>query len=162
VISPRAFFGFLEKKGYSFFAGVPCSILEGLHDELKKNARIRYIPAVNENSAIGLASGASVAGRKSGILIQNSGFGNIINPLTSFNMIYKVPVLMFITWRGYKGKDAPEHTIMGKKMLSLLRCIGIPVIILTEYYKKDLQLVASILEKKKIPVAVIIKKGLID
>lgn len=120
---------------------------------------IQYIPAVRESAALGVASGAYLAGRRSGILIQNSGLGNIINALTSFNLIYKIPVLMFITWRGFKGKDAPEHLIMGKKTLTLLKDLRIPYRILSNSYKNDLNWAIEIMENKSIPAAIIVKKG---
>jgi len=163
MIKAHEFLSFLIKRGYIFFSGVPCSILEPVYNELNRNLYdIEYLPAVNENSAIGVASGAYVAGKKSGILIQNSGLGNIINPLTSFNLIYKIPVLMFITWRGYRGKDSPEHLLMGKNMLKILKVVGIDTVILTSDYKSEINLAIDIMEKREIPVAVIIKKGLIN
>ena len=59
--------------------------------------------------------------------MQNSGIGNIINPLTSFNLIYEIPVLMIIGWRGYGGKpnDAPEHWVMGEKTKDYFKMINI-------------------------------------
>jgi sulfopyruvate decarboxylase alpha subunit len=162
MIKADKFWDFLFNKDFTFFSGVPCSILEPILNELAKQKNIDYLPAVNENSAIGIASGARIAGRKSGILIQNSGLGNIINPLTSFNLIYKVPVLMFITWRGFENKDAPEHTIMGREMLRLLNCLKIQHIILTDNFQIDLSHAIEIMEKEQIPVAVILKKGLIS
>lgn len=134
-------------------------------DELLKSVfadrDVRYIPAVRENAALGIASGACLAGERSAIFIQNSGLGNIINALTSFNLLYKIPVLMFITWRGYRGKDAPEHRIMGKKTPAMLRLLNIPAVILSREYEKDILRAVGTMERKSIPVAVIIKDGLI-
>lgn len=155
------FWKFMQVSGYSFFSGVPCSILEPVLNSLEKHPEIKYVPAVRENSALGIASGAYVAGKKSGILLQNSGLGNVINGLTSFNLIYKIPVLMFITWRGHQGKDAPEHIVMGKKMLEILRCLGIPAIILTDNYRLELKKAFRVLKNTELPVAVILRKGLI-
>jgi phosphonopyruvate decarboxylase len=60
--------------------------------------------------------------------MQNSGLGNIVNGLTSFNLLYKVPVLLVIGWRGHGGEpnDAPEHWIMGAKTTELLDLLGVP------------------------------------
>jgi len=153
--------GYLKKKGYRFYSGVPCSILKEALEEILKDKTIRYLPAVRENAALGVASGAYLTGNKSCILMQNSGLGNIINGLTSFNLIYKIPVLMFITWRGFMGKDAPEHIIMGDRMLSILKEIGIPYKVMTEKHKADINWAMKTMEKKRIPVALIVKKGLI-
>lgn len=161
MISAIDFWGYLKIKGFTFFSGVPCSILKeilkvGMHDP-----RINYIPAVRENAALGLASGAYLAGRQSGILIQNSGLGNMINALTSFNLIYKIPVLMFITWRGFDGKDAPEHIIMGKKMIPLLNELEIPNMVLTENFKEDIDWALERMKVDSIPAAIILKNGIV-
>lgn len=159
MISAYDFWAYLTSRGYKFFSGVPCSILKTILEVGLNEPQIKYIPAVRENAALGVASGAYLTGEKSGILIQNSGLGNIINALTSFNIIYKIPVLMFITWRGFNGKDAPEHLIMGKKTLSLLQDLEIPYRILSNAYKKDIDWAIKAMENKSIPVAIIIKDG---
>jgi len=161
MIKASKFWKILEEKGYNFFSGVPCSILETVYHELATKSYITYIPAVRENVALGIASGACLMGRKSGILMQNSGLGNIVNTLTSFNLIYKIPVLMFITWRGHMGKDAPEHIVMGKKTLKLLKNIGIPTVILDQDPDREISWAIDQAQKKNIPVGVIIKKGVI-
>ena len=162
MISVYDFWSHLKKRGFTFFSGVPCSILEEILKSALNNPNIKYISAVRENVALGVASGAYLAGRKCGILIQNSGLGNIINALTSFNLIYKIPVLMFITWRGYQGKDAPEHIIMGEKMLSLLKELNIPTVVLSGNFKDDIDWAIEEMDKQCVPVAVILKKGIVQ
>lgn len=130
-------------------------------DTIMKDKTVQYIPAVRENAALGLASGAYLAGKKSCVLMQNSGLGNIINALTSFNLIYGVPVLIFMTWRGFEGRDAPEHIVMGKKMLPLLKELGLPYRVLTDNYKKDIDWALDIMDEFGIPAALILKEGMI-
>ena len=162
MILPEDFWKVLKESGYNYFSGVPCSILTNTLDYALKDSEIKYIPAVRENAALGIASGAYLVGKKSGILIQNSGLGNIINALISFNLIYKIPILMFITWRGYQGKDAPEHLIMGEKMLGLLKQLEISIVILSENYKEEISSAIKLTEAESIPVAMIIKKDIIQ
>ncbi len=81
---------------------------------------------VREDAAIGLATGARMAGKQPVVLMQNSGLGVCINALTSLALMYKTPMLILITWRGYEGKDAPEHIIMGDISPRLLETIGVP------------------------------------
>ncbi len=162
MIPVKDFWRLLKENDYKFFSGVPCSILTNILNYPSTDIEIRYIPAVRENNALGVVSGAYFRGVKGGILIQNSGLGNIINTLTSFNLMYKIPVLMFITWRGYQGKDAPEHIIMGKKTLKLLEELGIPTVTLSENYKEEILWAMKESETSSIPVAVIIKKGIIE
>jgi len=160
MVSAHAFWSHLKSRGYSFFSGVPCSILKGILQAGLADPELRYVPAVRENAALGTASGACLAGQKSGILIQNSGLGNIINALTSFNLIYRVPVLLFITWRGYQGMDAPEHIIMGEKTLQFLQDLDIPTVVLTRDFAKDIDWAIKEMEKG-VPAAVILKKGMV-
>lgn len=117
------FLGDLERSGYDFFTGVPCSLLGALLERLSGDKR--YYPAVREDAAIGMASGAYLAGRRPVVLMQNSGLGYSLNVLTSLNLIYKIPVLCLITYRG-QGPDAPEHWVMGRSCEALLRDIGVP------------------------------------
>lgn len=157
MIKTNEFIGALIKNKIFFTSGVPCSILDNILKGIGLAKEITYYNAVREDAAIGIASGACLAGKRSAVFMQNSGIGNIINPLTSFNLIYKIPVLMFITWRGYKGKDAPEHVIMGRKTLSLLKELNIPVKILKNV--KQINDAVKMMEKKKTPAAIIIKQG---
>lgn len=154
--------GYLKKKGYNFFTGVPCSMLKGLLEEISNDPEVKYINAVRENSALGVASGAYLAGKPSCVLMQNSGLGNIVNTLTSFNLIYKIPVILFITWRGFEGKDAPEHRIMGRKTIPLLKELGIPFVTLTESFESDIDWAIERMHKSRIPVALILKPGILE
>jgi len=161
MILVNEFLEYLKKKDFTFLSGVPCSILKPILNHILNDPDFNYISAVRENAALGVASGAYLAGKRSGILIQNSGLGNIVNTLTSFNLIYKIPVLMFITWRGYKGQDAPEHIIMGEKTLPLLDLLEIPNRVLGHTFREDIDWAIQTMESESIPVAVILKKGII-
>ncbi len=111
----------LKDLGFDFFTGVPCSLLGGIIEALAGE----YIPAVREDTALGVAAGAYLGGRKPCVLMQNSGLGYSLNVLTSLNMIYDIPVLMLVSFRGYGGKDAPEHLIMGRHCVELMETFGI-------------------------------------
>ncbi|WP_461202910.1 thiamine pyrophosphate-binding protein [Anoxybacillus sp. TBDG-1] len=83
----------LKENGYNHFTGVPCSLLKGIFKLLESKANevdegIFYVPAVREDSALGVASGIYLGGKKSVVLMQNSGLGYSLNVLTSFNLIY--------------------------------------------------------------------------
>jgi sulfopyruvate decarboxylase subunit alpha len=156
------FWDILEGPQVTFFAGVPCSLLEGVIQVGLADPFVTYIPAVREDVALGIASAAHLAGRRGGILLQNSGLGNVVNPLTSFNLIYRIPVLMVVSWRGYGGNDAPEHLIMGEKTPELLQTLGIPHAVLeAETLEENLRWAVSTLEQHQVPVAVILRKGIV-
>ncbi len=121
-----------------------------------------YIPAVREDVSLGIASAAHLCGRHGGILLQNSGLGNVVNPLTSFNLLYRIPVLMIVGWRGYRGDDAPEHLIMGEKTPDLLQTLAIPYAILeAAALEENLRWAVTTMEQRQIPVAIILRKGII-
>lgn len=124
----EAFWRCSQRRGLTFYAGVPDSTLRTLYDALPHHPDIRYVPAVREDAALGIASAGYFAGGLGGVLMQNSGLGNIVNALTSFNLLCKVPALLVIGWRGYGGppNDAPEHWIMGPKTVELLDLLGVP------------------------------------
>jgi sulfopyruvate decarboxylase alpha subunit len=161
MISAQDFWTVLKEKGFYFFSGVPCSLLTAVLREVERDPKVIYIPAVRENVALGIASGAYLGGRKSGILMQNSGLGNVINALTSFNLIYKVPVLLVVTWRGYQGKDAPEHLIMGKTMLALLREIEVPFFVLDAPIEEQVDKAVQVMDRERIPACLILRSGVV-
>lgn len=161
MVTAQSFWKHLKSRDYTFFSGVPCTILKGILREALSDPQVTYVAAPKENIALGVAGGAWLAGRKSGILIQNSGLGNIINALTSYNMLYKVPVLMFITWRGFEGKDSPEHIFMGEKTLPVLGTLNIPHVIMSDRFEGEIDWAIEEMKKHCLPVAVILKSGLV-
>lgn len=130
MISARFFIERLRSNGVDFFAGVPDSLLKNLcayitdHFDAANN-----IIASNEGAAVGLAAGHYLAtGKPACVYMQNSGEGNIINPLTSLTdkEVYRIPVLLLIGWRGRPGvHDEPQHVKQGKVTLNLLNILGI-------------------------------------
>ena len=121
MISANFLINQLTKYGYSFFSGVPCSYLTSVINTVINSKKIKYIGATSEGEAVGIASGAWLAGKKSVVMIQNSGLGNTINPLTSFNYPFNIPILLITTWRGEpKIKDEPQHELMGKITKNIL------------------------------------------
>lgn len=156
------FWDILKQQQVTFFAGVPCSLLESVMAVALVDPEVTYIPAVREDVALGIASAAHFSGGRGGILLQNSGLGNVVNPLTSFNLMYRIPVLMVVSWRGYGGRDAPEHVIMGEKTPGILETLEIPYAILeAETLEETLAWAVTTMEKALTPVAVILRQGII-
>lgn len=103
------------KAGIDFYTGVPCSFLTPLMNAVIGNAATRYVGATSEGEAVAIAAGAWLAGRRTAVMCQNSGLGNMVNPLTSLNWSFRIPTLMIVTWRGQPGlKDEPQHELMGE------------------------------------------------
>lgn len=152
----------LKKHGFNFFAGVPCSILKDIINCLQIDPDVTYVSATREGEAIGIATGAFLGGKKPVVLMQNSGFGNSIGALASLPLLYKIPMILLISWRGYQGKDAPEHLIMGKNTIKLLKDVGILAQILSKKKtEKALSTAVKAMEEQQVSVAIIIRKGVI-
>jgi phosphonopyruvate decarboxylase len=125
MVSAQALVDALLQRGYSFWTGVPCSYLSALIGCIDGAPGPRYLAATSEGEAAGIAAGAYLAGQKTVVLCQNSGLGNMVNPLTSLNEPYRIPTLIITSRRGGDG-DEPQHSFMGHITGSLLSLLGLP------------------------------------
>ena len=158
-----AFAALLEAQGYDFFTGVPCSMISGLIATLETHPRLPYVAAVREDVAVGLAAGAWLAGRRPMVLMQNSGLGTSLNALVSLSLMYRLPALLLVTWRGHAGKDAPEHLLMGEISPSLLEMIRIPHRVLSaRTVADDIAWGRSESERLSQPVALLLPPGILE
>ena len=162
MLTSESFVHQLTAKGFNFFTGVPCSLLSGLIACLDETPDVSYIPAVREDAAVGLCAGAYLAGLLPVILMQNSGFGYCLNAFTSLNLIYKIPTLVIMSWRGCGGKDAPEHIIMGEINEDLLKTAGMDYAILSPDNHEEVLERAVQKIKEELPFTLLIKKGIFD
>ncbi len=170
MISPQYFFDLLHEHGFSFYAGVPDSLLKDFCAYVTDNPSAQeHIIAANEGNAIALAAGYHLATGKTGVVyLQNSGLGNCVNPLTSLTEkeIYSLPLLLLIGWRAEPGiKDEPQHLKMGRITLPLLNVLEIPCDILpsNEDEARDVvQKVAHHLATTKTPYALVVREGIFE
>ena len=109
----------IKNLGYNFFTGVPDSALKDFQNDIFKS-KFEHVIATNEGQAIGIAFGAELTGKKSCVYLQNSGLGNIINPLTSLCMPFKVEPLLVIGHR----HTLEQHKVMGETDEKILKAIG--------------------------------------
>jgi phosphonopyruvate decarboxylase len=126
----------------------------------------QHIISANEGGAVALALGYHLATRKIPLVyLQNSGLGNIINPLLSLvdTEVYSIPLLLVIGWRGEPGvHDEPQHKKQGRVMLSMLDAMEIPYAIWGPEMNDvtmPLKTALSYMEKSSAPFALVIKKG---
>lgn len=130
MISPSFFIEMLRSFGVDCFAGVPDSLLKNVCAYITDHFDSSHnIIAANEGAAVGFAAGHYLAtGKPACVYMQNSGEGNIINPLASLTdpEVYNIPVLLVIGWRGRPGvHDEPQHVKQGKVTIGLLETMGI-------------------------------------
>lgn len=129
---------FVRALGADFYTGVPDSQLKALCNYLMHTYGIdpqHHIIAANEGNCTALAAGYHLAtGRVPVVYMQNSGEGNIINPVASLlnDQVYAIPMLFVIGWRGEPGvHDEPQHIFQGQVTLKLLEDMGIAATILS-------------------------------
>lgn len=140
---------------------VPCSIFKPLNAWVMKSKTELIFPP-NEAHAMGFAAGSFLAtGKPAVIFLQNSGLNNIANAQTSLHALYKIPVLLVVSWRGEK-KDAPEHEIMGKNLPKFFDTLQIPFTILTDNWNKELRKMVDLAKKEKRPVAIVVREGIFE
>ncbi|MCG8606034.1 sulfopyruvate decarboxylase subunit alpha [bacterium] len=162
AVSSSQFCALLYKHGFDFCAGVPCSIFKGIIKQMEQQPA-EYLPAVREDTAVGIAVGAFLAGKQPLVLMQNSGLGVCLNALTSLAIIYRIPLLLLISWRGYQGQDAPEHLVMGEAMLGILEQVGIGYEVLhAADITGALDRAVTELDSKRLPYALIFREGILN
>ena len=137
MIRAEYFIGKLKENGIDCFAGVPDSLLKNICAYITDHFDAQHnIITANEGAALGLAAGHYLAtGKPACVYMQNSGEGNIINPLASLTdkEVYNIPVLLLIGWRGRPGvHDEPQHVKQGKITTGLLDVMGINYDILSK------------------------------
>ena len=135
---------FIDILGSDFYAGVPDSLLKPLCDFLIDKygeGNKNHVITANEGNAVAVAAGYYLStGKVPVIYMQNSGQGNIINPIASLlnNHVYAIPELFVIGWRGEPNiKDEPQHLYQGKITLSLLDAVDVTYFVLKENTKAD-------------------------
>jgi phosphonopyruvate decarboxylase len=163
MISGRDFAARLEDHGFDFFTGVPCSLIEDLIAVLERGSRAPYVAAVREDAAVGVAAGAWFGGRRPVVLMQNSGLGTSLNALASLSLMYGLPLLLVVTWRGFGGKDAPEHILTGEISPKLLTLLGVPYRVLAaDSFDADLAWAAREMDTRQSPVAILVPPKIVE
>ena len=159
----QPFLDALERNGFDFFTGVPCSLFDGVTRILDAEPRYGYVSAVREDTALGIAAGAYLGGRQPVVLMQNSGLGVSMNAIVSLNQIYDIPALIVVSWRGREGKDAPEHIVMGDVMEGFLRLLKIPYAVMEpSTFDADLATLTAQMRGTGKPVAMVVPNGLLQ
>ncbi len=143
MIEARDFVECARTFGFGWYAGVPCSYLTPFINYVLQDKSLRYVSAANEGDAVALLAGVALAGPgvappgpgivargrfgRGITMMQNSGLGNAVNPLTSLTWTFRLPQLLIITWRAQPGvADEPQHALMGPITPALLGTMQIP------------------------------------
>jgi len=146
MVKAKEFWDYLcNELDYRFFSGVPCEGLKPLYDTMNIDF-MYYVPAVNENVALGMSSGAQLAGTKSAILIDINNIYSLYNSLFNFNNLYEIPVLII----AYKSKNSKINIDIPNKEMSKTR------------FKPGLKKFIETMEMEEIPGVFVIKEGILE
>lgn len=165
MIRPEFFIEKLRENGVDCFAGVPDSLLKNICAYITDHCDAQHnIIAANEGAAVGIAAGHYLAtGKPACVYMQNSGEGNIINPLASLTdqEVYNIPVLLLIGWRGRPGvHDEPQHVKQGKVTTGLLNVMDVNYEVLSKEEDKAEKQIAKAIKalQNKDVFALVIEK----
>jgi phosphonopyruvate decarboxylase len=133
VIEAAQFVEAARERGFDWYAGVPCSYLTPFINYVLQDETLNYVSAANEGDAVALIAGVALGAsgvhkaRRGISMMQNSGLGNAVSPLTSLTWTFRLPQLLIVTWRGQPGvADEPQHALMGPVTPAMLDTMEIP------------------------------------
>ncbi len=166
MISANSFIEAARQKNIQHYTGVPCSFLTPFINYVINDQSLTYISSANEGDALATAAGMAIAGKTSVVMMQNSGLGNAISPLTSLAYIFRIPLIIITTHRGAPGlKDEPQHELMGKITGELFETMDTP----WEFFPEEedaiesaLQRACEYMQKEKRPYAFVMRKGTVS
>jgi phosphonopyruvate decarboxylase len=169
LIEARQFVEPASMRGFSWYAGVPCSYLTPFINYVLQDENLQYVSMANEGDAVALIAGVALAQvegaprRRGVVMMQNSGLGNAVSPLTSLTWTFCLPQLLIITWRGQPGvPDEPQHALMGPITTDLLDLMQIP----WELFPTEIDAIGPVLDRATAymdetgrPYALVMQKG---
>jgi phosphonopyruvate decarboxylase len=163
MIEARDFVEAARARGFEWYAGVPCSYLTPFINYVLQDESLRYVSMANEGDAVALIAGVALAGSLGISMMQNSGLGNAVSPLTSLTWTFRLPQLLIVTWRGQPDvPDEPQHALMGPITPKLLDTMEIP----WELFPSTREAIAPALERALAhmrasgrPYALVMQKG---
>ena len=160
--SSRAIYDALKASGVRLMSALPETWLVHLIRMADDDPEMALVRIAKEEEAIGISAGAHLAGVNSALLMQNHGFLASINAITSLALLYKIPLLMLISYRGHMGEKDPWQTCGGRVTEPVLQALDIPYDHLTEPAQAQRQIAAAqtLAESSLTPVALLLSRQL--
>ena len=162
LTSSKVIFDALKKCDVRLLSALPETWLVHLIRMADDDADMILVRLAKEEEGVGISAGAHFAGIKSAMLMQNHGFLASINGIVSFAHLYKIPLLMLISYRGSFGERDPWQTQGGNVTEALLRAMGIPFAFLdsAETVEKRIRQAQTLAESSLQPVALLLTRDL--
>jgi len=161
-LNSRLIYSALKECEIRLLSALPETWLVHLIGLAEQDPEMTLIRLAKEEEGIGISAGAHFAGVKSAMLLQNHVFLASINGIVSFAHLYKIPLLMLISYRGSLGERDPWQTQGGNVTEPLLRALGIPCSFLdaAETVRKRIRHAQTLAESSLQPVAVLLTRDL--
>lgn len=167
MIEPGRFIDQLSSLGVKLYTGVPDSLLKQLGSHIMATLpREQHVITANEGAAVGLAIGHYMRTESPAVVyLQNSGFGNLVNPVLSLADpdVYGIPMIVVVGWRGRPGvKDEPQHVKQGRVQEALLDATDLPWAVLPsdpEAAEKAVAEAHAVALERSTPYFLLVEKG---
>jgi sulfopyruvate decarboxylase subunit alpha len=162
VASSKMIFDALKQCDVRLVSALPETWLVHLIRMADDDREMTLVRLAKEEEGVGISAGAHFAGVKSAMLMQNHGFLASINGIVSFAHLYKIPLLMLVSYRGTFGERDPWQTQGGNVTESLLRAMAIPYSFLDriENVEKRVRHAQTLAESSLQPVALLLTRDL--
>jgi len=126
VKNSQLIYAALKACGVSLISALPETWLVHLIQMAEDDPEMVLVRLAKEEEGVGISAGAHLAGAKSAMLMQNHGFLASVNGIVSLARLYRIPLLMLISYRGEFGERDPWQTEGGGATESVLRALSIP------------------------------------
>ena len=162
LTSSKLIYDALKECDIRLLSALPETWLVHLIQLADEDPEVTLVRLAKEEEGVGVSAGAHFAGVKSAMLMQNHGFLASINGIVSFAHLYKIPLLMLISYRGSFGERDPWQTQGGNVTEPVLRALGIPYSFLdsVDTVKKRIQQAQTLSEISLQPVALLLTRDL--
>ncbi|MGB1801249.1 MAG: phosphonopyruvate decarboxylase [Gammaproteobacteria bacterium] len=166
MIEAKEFVEAARELGFNRYTGVPCSFLTPFINYVINDDALEYISSANEGDALATAAGSAIGGQRSIVMMQNSGLGNAVSPITSLSYVFRIPFIIITTHRGQPGvKDEPQHELMGQITRELFDTMKVPWEIFPktkDEIEPALRRATEYMLKENRPYAFIMQKGTVS
>ena len=160
--SSKVIYDALRQSGIKIVSALPETWLVHLINVAEADPDMTLVRLTREEEAIGISVGAHLAGVRSALLMQNHGFLAAINPIVSLAFLYKIPLLMLISYRGHMGESDPWQTQGGRLTEPVLKALDIPYDHMTSRNEVARQIseAQALAESSLTPVALLLSRQL--
>jgi len=151
----------LKKAGIDFVASLPDEKMLEVIRAVERDGELKHVPLCREEEGIGICAGAYLAGKKTAIIMQNAGFLNSCNALTTTSLQFQIPILMLIYYAGDLGDRG--FTILGGVTEPVLQAMGFRSYVLRKHEEIDVIIRGAqiLADDSKKPVAVLLTKSVL-